>query len=80
MEPLSSDALMMLVQALDRYRTGVLVDAKSEKTPAKEKDELLVYLSQIDNVFDELKEHYDACRAENPSMVPMRELIRGYHE
>ena len=69
----------MLVQALDRYRTGVLVDSKSAKTSAKEKDDLLMYLSQIDNVFDELKEHYESCRLENPSMVPMSELIRGYH-
>jgi len=80
MEPLSSEALVMLVQALDRYRTGVLVDAKSTNTAPKEKDDLLMYLSQIDNVFDEMKEHYDACRKENPSMMPMQELIRGHHE
>ena len=80
MEPLSSDALVMLVQALDRYRTGVLVDSKSDKTPVKERDDLLLYLSQIDNVFDELKEHYNACRAEHPDMMPMQELIRGHHE
>lgn len=77
MEPLARSALVVLVQALDVYSTKTFDDLKSDRFTNDQKYELEQYLSQIDAVFDELKDHYDDCRTRQPDMMPFSELIAG---
>jgi hypothetical protein len=75
MEPLSRSALVMLVQALDVYRGKTLEDLKSDRFTNDQKYALEQYMSQIEAVFDEIKDHYNECRTRHPDMMPFSELI-----
>jgi len=79
MEPLSRQALETLVQALDQYQSKLMKDTESGPYSEAAKGQFEQYLVRVGLVWAELQEHYDACRADHPDMMPMQELIRGYH-
>lgn len=76
MEPLSQKALTAIVQALDEYRYTVLKNSQNETLPVDDRYEYEQYLIQLDSVVDEVEEHYNAARKDNPSMLPFKELMK----
>lgn len=73
---LSRDSIIMILDALEVARERVIKEGKREIPTDCDGQDLVAYLNQIDNAFDELEIVYNQLRTERTDLAPFSEIAR----